>query len=166
MTYFRDIRAIARHLRSQGLPEVIDQEVEIRSLDTAAMDVTEALERYLPPGPWTRTGTPNTHGFVSKYRLFDLSFSQPWPPSISLPLLGREELRGLLLQESIEDILESMSRNRLFLRLGLSSNEECDADVAHQILMTGTVPQGYFPRTFVVTGAHLSNHDYGCVFYF
>jgi hypothetical protein len=171
------VKRIARRLRYRELTDIIGQQVVIHGLSTIEEDVLQQLS--ISNKDWTLVGPEAKflQRALGKYSLMDLTFKAPMSLLIEtyeggIPLLRKlhfipsssDELSKVadevFLSENdpscLNDLDESISAEHTFVKLFMES-ERIQGTGKHLI---GELPDGYFPRTFAVKDACVTNADF------
>lgn len=166
----RRLLGIARGLRYRTLDGVVGRSARVASGPTAIADVLTALDGRLPPRiDATRQPAPPPKT-IAKYGLIDLEFALPPGAAPALPRLSRAEFRalgvlgrdqqsgdGAIDEACLDMFLEEVSEGSLLLKLILDAEGD-ERSVSERLRHTAKgLPGRYFPRSFRVRDACLTN---------
>ncbi len=170
------VKKILRGLRYCSLPKLIDRRVEICSLETVESDIFAILGGDLPTN--CRLVSPEQiylEGAIAKYGIIDAAFSVSNRHLLACPLIDSETLRELGFVLSAED-KEALAKNALGSDgedVGLLDTLAEDAEKNEALIklfLRSDAPQSprfalklsenYFPQTFIVEDACLTNSGY------
>lgn len=162
------LRRLDRSLVYTSLDQVVGKRARVASAESALDDVIAALAEHLPITV-TTNGPDLRHleGAIAKYGLLDLTYGIA---STTLPIdrPGISLLRGVGLVEgsepdpdglfSADDFLNEMVLEAegpdLYLKLFLQTEIETPAEMMR---FSGSLPAGFWPATFIVNDACLTN---------
>lgn len=170
------LRKILRGLRYCSLPKLLDRRVEVSSLETFESDLFAILGGDLPAD--SRLVSPDKRHLeiaLAKYGLIDVKLSVSSKHLAACSLINVETLRELgfvstpeekeyvsqnTLEPNGEDIglldllVEDAEVNEAMIKLFLKTTE------SHSPRLSLKLADDYFPQTFVVEDACLTNSDY------
>jgi hypothetical protein len=170
------LRKILRGLRYCSLPKLIDRHVEISSLETFESDLFAILGGDLPAD--SRLVSPDKRHLeiaLAKYGIIDVQLSISSRHLAACSLINSETLRELgfistqeekeyvsqnTLEADSEDIglldllVEDVEKNEAILKLFLKITE------SQKPRLSLKLADDYFPQTFVVEDACLTNSSY------
>ncbi|HMS39137.1 MAG TPA: hypothetical protein PKE69_02845 [Pyrinomonadaceae bacterium] len=169
-------KTILRGLRYCSLPKLINRKIEICSLETFEADLFAILGGDLPPD--SRLISPERiylEGAIVKYGLIDATLSVSNRHLASCSIINGNTLRELgfvlspedkdyvtenALETGIEDVglldflAKDVEKNEAIIKLFLKAAEEKPSRLSLKL------SDNYFPRTFVVEDACLTNSGY------
>lgn len=168
------IKLIARELRYLPLAELIGRKLTIKSTDTIATDIHQALNDVLPTECNLLTTAKSIKLMLAKYGYLDLTFSAPpellnhqaksgMPLLKSLELVSEptaatvtnEQLEAIFtgyLSDIVEDILQQLAFVRIFL---LTDPPQVNKDG-----WTGSFSLDCLPQLFVIKDACVANSEH------
>lgn len=175
------VKQLARTIKYRPLPELIGQKITIHGLDSIASDVQHSLWPSLVDDcHWYITQESFLRGQIAKYGLLDLTFHAPnnilendYQNGISL----LKDLRLVshtkeIKDESEEDkqitkalfdssnefkqMLKDIAENKNFLLLFLQTEPFRTTKERFKYTIN-SLPEGYFPREFIIEDAALTN---------
>ena len=170
------LRKILRGLRYCSLPKLIDRRVQICSLETIEADIFSILGGDLPADSRLILKEQKyLEGAITKYGIIDAEFSISTRHLAMCSLIDGDTLHGLGFISSPEE-KEYVAKNTLtpdeedrglldFLADDVEKNEAIiklflKADAPQSLQLSLKLPEGYFPRTFVVQDACMTNSGY------
>lgn len=163
------VKKVARNIRYHTLPDWVGKQVVVNGIDSIEQDVKRGLELLLlDRGTLVEVERKFRQLALAKYDLLDLSFTlqSEWIWNVEIrgipllkqlyivPPLAEDKLDRAFQLDMLDKLAEDIEQNKVYLLLFLRALEL--RTVKSRLL---SLPDDYFPRTFVVEDACITNTD-------